>query len=199
MDRRDFLTTMAAVPALSAVQPEKPAPQSTRPVPNYRVVTNHKPAPHGGMPGQISGTGGDRALTTVHRRSDREGRRAQRAVDDGARHVHAHRRQGPARQLGALLQRRGLRRDQGQCLGRAGRDVDAGGRGGDLAQPGRRRGQADQHRDSRARRRTDSPAEVRSVRARGHQGGVRQHLARPRFRTCTSKSTSSARRTRDRS
>src|SRR6185436_19189091 len=52
MDRREFLTAMAAVPALATLQP--------RPIPDYRVVTNHKPVP-GGLPGRYPGR-----VVTVH-------------------------------------------------------------------------------------------------------------------------------------
>ena len=47
MDRRDFLAAMATGPALAALQP--------RPVPKYRIVTNHKPAAKPGMPGPYPG------------------------------------------------------------------------------------------------------------------------------------------------
>ena len=47
MDRRDFLAAMATGPALAALQP--------RPVPKYRIVTNHKPAASRGMPGPYPG------------------------------------------------------------------------------------------------------------------------------------------------
>ena len=53
MDRRDFLTAVAAAPALSALQP--------RPIPKYRVVTNHKAAAQPGMPGRYPGR-----VVTVH-------------------------------------------------------------------------------------------------------------------------------------
>lgn len=53
MDRREFLASMAAVPALATLQP--------RPIPNYRVVTNHKPAARPGMPGAYPGR-----VVTVH-------------------------------------------------------------------------------------------------------------------------------------
>jgi len=52
MDRREFLAAMATMPALATLQP--------RPIPDYRVVTNHKPAP-GGMPGRYPGR-----VVTVH-------------------------------------------------------------------------------------------------------------------------------------
>jgi multidrug efflux pump subunit AcrB len=52
MDRREFLATMAAVPALATLQP--------RPIPDYQIVTNHKPAP-GGLPGRYPGR-----VVTVH-------------------------------------------------------------------------------------------------------------------------------------
>src|SRR4029453_2454113 len=53
MDRREFLTAMAAVPVLSALEP--------RPVPSYRVVTKYKPAGQAGMPGPYPGR-----VVTVH-------------------------------------------------------------------------------------------------------------------------------------
>ena len=53
MDRREFLTAVAAVPALAALQP--------RPIPNYRIVTTFKPAPQSGMPGPYPGR-----VVTVH-------------------------------------------------------------------------------------------------------------------------------------
>ena len=53
MDRREFLATMAAVPALATLQP--------RPIPDYRIVTNHKPAARPGMPGPYPGR-----VVTVH-------------------------------------------------------------------------------------------------------------------------------------
>ena len=53
MDRREFLATMAAVPALGTLQP--------RPIPDYRIVTNHKPAARPGMPGTYPGR-----VVTVH-------------------------------------------------------------------------------------------------------------------------------------
>jgi len=53
MDRREFLTAVAAVPALAALQP--------RPIPNYRIVTTFKPAPPSGMPGPYPGR-----VVTVH-------------------------------------------------------------------------------------------------------------------------------------
>ena len=52
MDRREFLAAMATMPALATLQP--------RPIPDYRVVTNHKPAT-GGMPGRYPGR-----VVTVH-------------------------------------------------------------------------------------------------------------------------------------
>jgi hypothetical protein len=48
LDRRDFLTALAAVPALSTLQ-------QARPTPHYRVVTNHSPAARPGMPGLYPG------------------------------------------------------------------------------------------------------------------------------------------------
>ena len=53
MDRREFLAAMATGPALAALQP--------RPVPQYRIVTNHKPAARPGMPGTYPGR-----VVTVH-------------------------------------------------------------------------------------------------------------------------------------
>src|ERR687887_418205 len=52
MDRREFLATIATVPALVTLEP--------RPIPNYRVVTNHKPSSVG-MPGRYPGR-----VVTVH-------------------------------------------------------------------------------------------------------------------------------------
>ena len=45
MDRREFLAAMAAVPVLG-VQP--------RPIPDYRIVTNYKPAAQPGMRARIA-------------------------------------------------------------------------------------------------------------------------------------------------
>ena len=150
MDRREFLAAMAAVPALGA--------PDTRPIPNYRVVTQFKPAAQPGMPGPYPG----RVVTVhsprLHRRGDREGRRAHGEGDDRARDDDADRRQGSARQLGALLQRAGFRRHQDQLFRRARRHVDARSRDGDREQPDRRRREAHQHRDSRARGRPDPAA-----------------------------------------
>ena len=53
MDRREFMAALAAVPALSALQP--------RPIPDYRVVTTYKPVPRPGMPGAYPGR-----VVTVH-------------------------------------------------------------------------------------------------------------------------------------
>ena len=53
MDRREFLSAMAAMPVAGALQP--------RPIPSYRVVTPHKPAPLPGMPGPYPGR-----VVTVH-------------------------------------------------------------------------------------------------------------------------------------
>jgi uncharacterized protein (DUF362 family) len=53
MDRREFLAAMAAVPALATLQP--------RPIPNYRIVTQYKPAAVPGMPGPYPGR-----VVTVH-------------------------------------------------------------------------------------------------------------------------------------
>src|SRR5688500_19095324 len=53
MDRREFLTAMAAGPAIAALQP--------RPVPKYRIVTKFKPAASPGMPGPYPGR-----VVTVH-------------------------------------------------------------------------------------------------------------------------------------
>jgi uncharacterized protein (DUF362 family) len=57
MDRRTFLTAAASVPALTA--PLSAA--DPRPVPQYRVVTGHKPVPGTGMPGPYPGR-----VVTVH-------------------------------------------------------------------------------------------------------------------------------------
>jgi hypothetical protein len=53
LDRREFIATMAAVPALGALQ--------ARPIPDYRVVTKYKPAAQPGMPGLYPGR-----VVTVH-------------------------------------------------------------------------------------------------------------------------------------
>jgi uncharacterized protein (DUF362 family) len=55
MDRREFLTAMAAVPAIGVLQ------QNTRPIPDYRVVTGFKPSAQPGMPGMYPGR-----VVTVH-------------------------------------------------------------------------------------------------------------------------------------
>ena len=55
MDRREFLTAMAAVPAIGVL------PQNTRPIPDYRVVTRFKPSAQPGMPGMYPGR-----VVTVH-------------------------------------------------------------------------------------------------------------------------------------
>jgi uncharacterized protein (DUF362 family) len=53
MDRREFLSAMAAVPALSALQPQA--------IPTYRVVTKYKAAGQPGMPGPFPGR-----VVTIH-------------------------------------------------------------------------------------------------------------------------------------
>jgi len=53
MDRREFLTAMAAVPALGAIDP--------RPIPRYRVVTKYAASRTPGMPGMYPGR-----VVTVH-------------------------------------------------------------------------------------------------------------------------------------
>jgi uncharacterized protein (DUF362 family) len=55
MDRRQFLTALAAVPAVGVL------PQSPRPIPDYRVVTRFKPWAQPGMPGMFPGR-----VVTVH-------------------------------------------------------------------------------------------------------------------------------------
>src|ERR1051325_5295118 len=47
MNRRTFLAAAASVPAFAATEP--------RPIPNYRIVTKHKPAAQPGMPGPYPG------------------------------------------------------------------------------------------------------------------------------------------------
>jgi uncharacterized protein (DUF362 family) len=47
MDRRTFLSAMASVPVLAALD--------TRPIPNYRIVTKYKPLAQPGMPGRYPG------------------------------------------------------------------------------------------------------------------------------------------------
>ncbi|MGH9159859.1 MAG: DUF362 domain-containing protein [Vicinamibacteraceae bacterium] len=71
MDRRSFLTTVAAVPVLPALKgpetlqepaaPGRPGPTLDRPVPKYRIVTKYKPSPQPGMPGLYPGR-----VVTVH-------------------------------------------------------------------------------------------------------------------------------------
>ena len=155
MDRRAFLASAAALPTLAQLE-------APRTIPTYRVATTHRSMGSGaGMPGAYPGRVVTVHSAEVHRRGDRGGRRADRARDDRARHDDADRRQRSARQLGPLLQRAGRRRHQDQLLRRARRDVDARSRGRDRPQPRRRRRQAGEHRDSRARRRTDSAGAVR--------------------------------------
>jgi uncharacterized protein (DUF362 family) len=55
LDRREFLSAMAAVPAIGVL------PQNTRPIPDYRVVTRFKPSAQPGMPGMYPGR-----VVTVH-------------------------------------------------------------------------------------------------------------------------------------
>jgi hypothetical protein len=87
MDRREFLTAIAAVPLVGA--------QGPRPIPNYRVVTKYKPAPQPGMPGPYPGR-----VVTVH--SPRVIDEATEKVDAPtvkamiARHVKPDWRQRPA-------------------------------------------------------------------------------------------------------
>jgi uncharacterized protein (DUF362 family) len=59
IDRRNFLSAMAAAPALNTLQPM--GPQLNRPVPKYRVVTPHKRSDLGGLPGKYPGR-----VVTVH-------------------------------------------------------------------------------------------------------------------------------------
>jgi uncharacterized protein (DUF362 family) len=54
MDRRTFLAAMASVPALQALD-------TSRPIPNYRIVTRYKASSQPGMPGQYPGR-----VVTVH-------------------------------------------------------------------------------------------------------------------------------------
>ena len=137
---------MATVPALATLQP--------RPIPDYRVVTNHKPAP-GGMPGRYPGR-----VVTVH---------SPQCIDEATEKVDVPTVQtmiargmstltgdkDPRDSWARFFNARGLRRHQDQLLRRAGRDVHARGRRRDHAQPDRRRREAHEHRDSRARRRPD--------------------------------------------
>ena len=154
MDRREFLAAMAAVPAIGALQ-------TTRPIPDYRVVTKFKPAAQPGMPGKYPGR-----VVTVH---------SPKCIDEVtekvdvptvkemiARGMTTLTGDKDARDSWArLLQRAGFRRNQDQLFRGTGRDVDARRRGGDLSQPDHRRRQGGEHRHPRARRRSDSQREVR--------------------------------------
>ncbi|MGH9160238.1 MAG: DUF362 domain-containing protein [Vicinamibacteraceae bacterium] len=66
MDRRSFLAAMASMPALTA--------PDGRPIPNYRIVTSHKPWAQPGMPGRYPGR-----VVTVH---------APRSIDEVTETVH---------------------------------------------------------------------------------------------------------------
>ena len=112
MDRREFLAAMATVPALAPLQP-RPIPGATASSP----ITSRRQGP--ACPVPIPGAW-SRSTPRVHRRSHGESRRAHRSVDDRARDDDADGRQGPARQLGAVLQRPGLRRHQDQRSGAPG-------------------------------------------------------------------------------
>jgi hypothetical protein len=61
MDRRTFLATIGAVPALTAFERADPAAPPARPIPAYRIVTRFTPAEQPGMPGLFPGR-----VVTVH-------------------------------------------------------------------------------------------------------------------------------------
>ena len=191
MDRREFLAAMAAVPAIGALQ-------TTRPIPDYRVVTKFKPAAQPGMPGLYPGR-----VVTVH---------SPKCIDEVTEKVDVPTvKEMIARGMTTLTGDKDARDSWARFFNAqdfVGIKINCSGAPGAMsmpdvvaeicAQPDGRRRQAGEHRDSRARRRADSPREVRPVRAgrRPRRVGEPGSASIP---ASTSRRTSSARTTRARS
>ena len=174
MDRREFLAAMATVPALATLQP--------RPVPDYRIVTNHKPAPSPACPVPIPGAWSRSTPRKV--------------IDEVTEKVDVPTVQAMiARGMSTLTGDKDPRDSWARFFNAqdfVGIKVNASGAPGAMSMPEvvaeitrnliDRRREADEHRDSRARRRPDPAPEVRPVRARRRSRRVGEHLARLRSR-----------------
>ncbi len=156
VNRRMFLATAAAVPALAAAE--------TRPVPKYRIVTPFKPTGKGGAPGLYPGR-----VVTVH---------SPKCIDEVTEKVDVPTvKEMMSRGMTELTGDKDARDSwarffnqddfvgiEDQLLGRAERDVDAGHRRGNRHPADGRRRQAHEHRHPRTRRRADPQREIRKLR-----------------------------------